>query len=179
MRVSVFRGPRTVRAWCWNLWLLVSFNLWYSMVSKLFLGVCCSFFLAWFIEGMSFPGCMFLAPFLWINWLCSYRFTSGLSVSTPVSGPFPHFVVLLAVSCRLKLGRKMCPGFLLSFGHLWLHTDVDYFCFCEKCHWNVGSDCMNVSVVLGGMDILVVFSPMSIGYLFVSVHFNWWMSCSF
>ena len=144
------------------------------MVSKLFLGVWCPFFLARFIEGMCFPGCMFFAPFLWINWPCSYRFTSGLSISMPVFGPIPHFVVLLAVLCRLKWGRKMCPGFLLSLGHLWLHTDIDCFCFCEKCRWNVGSDCMNVSVVLVRMDILMAFLPMSLGYLFVSVHFNWW-----
>ena len=63
--VAIFRGPRTVRAWCGKLWV---FSQFLSVVQN---GVqCCSlvcgvhFSQHGLLRGLSFPGCMFLAPFL-------------------------------------------------------------------------------------------------------------------
>ena len=63
--VSIFRGPRTVRAWCGKLWV---FSQFLSVVKN---GVqCCSllrgvhFSQHGLLRGLSFPGCMLLAPFL-------------------------------------------------------------------------------------------------------------------
>ena len=55
---------------------------------------------------------------------------------------------------------------LALLGPLWLHTNVKIVCFFSvKCHGNFGSGCVNVYVALGRMDILIIFSPMSMGYI--------------
>ena len=113
------------------------------------------FFQYHLLKKLSFPHCIFLVHFMYINWPYICGFISLLSVlfdwSVCLSSRLYHIVLITIALLKysLKSGSKTHLALFFSLkvaltihDLLWFHTNFRIvYSVCEKCHWNLDRDC--------------------------------------